>query len=78
VPRQFVVFSESAISDNAPRPVKNSGEPDAGSPGKADTRIPFAGPTGDEIRNVALPATTIRVVTVSAPDTVTVRATESG
>jgi hypothetical protein len=41
--------------------------------GLADTTISLRGPTGDEIRNVALPATTMRVVVVPVPDAATVR-----
>jgi hypothetical protein len=75
--RQFVVFSERAIRDGAPRPIKRTGDGDTGLSGLADTTILLRGPAGDEIRNVASPATTMRVVMVPVPDAATVRATES-
>ena len=78
VPRQFVVFSESAISDGAPRPSNSTGDSGPGLSGLAETTIPFTGPIGDEIRNLALPATKMRVLTMPVPDAVTVRASESG
>ena len=61
VPRQFVVVSESAMSDGAPRPINSTGDAGAGLSGLAETTIPRTGPAGDKTRNVALPATTMRV-----------------
>src|SRR3954454_24957188 len=77
LPRQFVVLSERAMSDGAPRPIKRTGDAGAGLSGVADSTAPRAGPAADETRNVALPATTRRVLTMSAPDTETVLASES-
>src|SRR5207249_3575264 len=78
VPRQFVVFSDSAIRDGEPRPIKRTADGDAGLSGRADTPTLLRGPIGEETRNVALPVTTIRVEMVPVPDAATVRATESG
>src|ERR1700730_10622869 len=76
VPRQRVVVSESAISDVTPLPANSTGAADTGLSGVADTTLPLTGPPANEIRNVALPATTMRVLTVPVPDAITVRASE--
>src|SRR4029077_3463160 len=62
VPRQFVELNERATRDGEPRPINSAGDADRGLSGKADTTIPFTGPSDDEIRNVAVPATTMRVL----------------
>src|SRR4029077_7311505 len=77
VPRQFAVVSESAMSDGTFRPINRTGDAAGGVSGLAETTIPCTGPTGDEIRNGALPATTMRVLTTPVPGAGTVRASES-
>src|SRR5258706_2253904 len=76
VPRHLDMVSEVAIRDGIPRPTRIVGDADGGLSGWAVTTTPFAGPVGDEIRNIALPATTMRVLTVPVAGTVMVRASE--
>src|SRR5262245_27523776 len=76
VPRHVDAARDVAIKDGIPRPTRIVGDAAGGSSGWAVTANPFAGPVGDAIRNVALPARKIRVLTVPVAGTVTVRASE--
>src|SRR5258705_12660277 len=76
VPRPLEMVSEVATSDGIPRPSRIVGDADGGLSGWAVTTTPFPGPAGDEIRNVAVPATTMRVLVVPVAGTAMVRASQ--